>query len=124
MTQQQTKTSNKKSTGCFIRLSPDEKGRLRMEAARRGLSLNAFVREVLRPYIAATPGGSGVGYDPDIRLGFFRLDRLGDLSGQPPEAIECLDCGLEINPDEGVWMCVMGDGLLVGPYCSLCAQVE
>jgi hypothetical protein len=58
-------------------------------------------------------------YDAELCLGYFCLERPGDLAYSE---VDCLECG---QPCEtGIWFAIMGDGTLVGPLCELCATSE
>lgn len=61
--------------------------------------------------------------DPDLCLGYLKLDRPGDLD---PGEVACLEC--DGACEAGIWLAAMqtpaGVHYLTGPYCDLCAASE
>ena len=58
-------------------------------------------------------------YDPDLILGYFRLDRFGDLD----PTSRCHECDSDFT-DAGVWLAVGGDFRISGISCEVCATSE
>ncbi len=81
--------------------------------------LPADVRAVVAPQ-DVSPGKDP---DPDLCLGYLKLDRPGDLD---PGEVACLEC--DGTCEAGIWLAAMqtpaGVHYLTGPYCDLCAASE
>lgn len=93
----------------LIRSIPDETVRRLDELARRKeQSRQAYLAEMLEREVG--------GFDPDLVLGYFQVER-GDLDA----GATCPGCG---QPMAEVWVGITGAMRLFGPLCRACADQQ
>lgn len=99
-----------------LRFTPEERANLNRHARRSGESITDYIRGALTlRYEREEPAAADAG----LMLGYFKLDRYGDLES----ADSCPGCGREYGA-AGIWLCVHQSGGLSGPLCSLCADSQ
>lgn len=71
-------------------------------------SREAYVRSLLEKAVAL---------DPQLVVGFFKLDRPGD------QDLGCWKCKANIRTERcgELWYAILLNGMLQGPYCRFCA---
>jgi len=98
----------------MLRNVPDDHHARMQELARqRGATQNDIYLQAVAAFVEAA--------DPQICLGWIKIDRPGDI---PNSEDVCPECGFDLADNPPLFVAMMADGSVYGPVCNTCATSE